>query len=189
MPRTLSKDQKLGVFFVLFAALLVFLWVPLDTDTGFIEKVRRQVSIGDALAPTVAGAFLMIGGLGLLLFSARPDETDAPVDFLALRFAGLLFATYFVAFLVMWVVGPLAVQIANLITGQDQEYRLLRDTVPWKYLGFATGGTIAVTATISMLEGRFTLRALLTGLLAVVAMIAVYDLPFDDLLLPPNGDV
>ena len=72
----LSKDQKLGVFFVAFAVLLVFIWVPLDVDTGYIETVRRQVSIGDALAPTIAGAFLLIGGLGLLLFGGTAGEAD-----------------------------------------------------------------------------------------------------------------
>ena len=185
----LSRDQKLGVFFLLFAALLVFVWIPFDVETGYIEKVRRQVSIGDALAPTVAGVFLLIGGLGLLIFGGRPKETEEPTDFVALRFAALLFAVYFASFLVMLFVGPLAVAVSNMVTGAEQEYRLLRDTVPWKYLGFAVGGTLAVTATVSMLEGRFSVRALLVGVVAVAAMIAVYDLPFDDLLLPPNGDV
>ena len=27
------------------------------------------------------------------------------------------------------------------------------------------------------------------GVLAIILMIALFDLPFDDLLLPPNGDV
>lgn len=185
----LSRDQKMGTVFVLFAVLLVFVWVPLDVDTDYLEKVRRQVSIGDSLAPTLAGFFLLIGGLGLLLFGADSKETEAPTDLLALRFAALLFLTYFVSFLLMLAVGPLIVWISNLTAGGEQEYRLLRDTAPWKYLGFATGGTLAVAGTISMLEGRATLRAFLTGLLAVAAMIAIYDLPFDDLLLPPNGDV
>ena len=184
----MSRDQKLGVFFLTCSILLVFVWVPLDVDSGYIEKVRRQVSIGDALAPTVAGAFLFIGGLGLLLFGGHVGETDEPTDFIAIRFAALLFAIYFASFLLMLVVGPAAVAVLNLMTGSEQEYRLLRDTVPWKYLGFATGGTLAVSTAISLLEGRFSLRAVLIGLVAVTAMIAIYDLPFDDLLLPPNGD-
>ena len=89
----------------------------------------------------------------------------------------------------MLYVGPALVWTSNLVTGAEQEYRLLRDTVPWKYAGFAVGGTLAITVTVSLLERRFSLRALLVGLIAVAAMIAVYDLPFDDLLLPPNGDV
>ena len=184
----LSRDQKLGAIFVLFAALLVFVWVPLDVDSGYIEKVRRQVSIGDALAPTVAGVFLLIGGLGLLIFGGTHGALEEPTDLLAIRFAALLFLVYAASFTLMLFLGPVLVALSNLVTGGEQQYRLLRDTVPWKYLGFTIGGTLAVTMTISLLEGRFSVRALLTGLLAVAAMIAVYDLPFDDLLLPPNGD-
>lgn len=184
----LSRDQKLGVVFVLFAVLLVFAWVPVDVETGLIEKVRRQVLIGDALAPTIAGVFLLLGGLGLLLFGASNRDAQMPLDFAAMRFAGLLFAIYACAFLLMLVIGPMVVGISNLLTGAEQEYRLLRDTAPWKYLGFAIGGTLAVTATISLLEGRIRLRSIGFAALAVAAMIAIYDLPFDDLLLPPNGD-
>lgn len=185
----LSRDQKLGAFFLLLAALLVFVWVPSDVDTGYIEKVRRQVSIGDALAPTIAGVFLMIGGLGLILFGANKGETEEPTDYVAIGFAGLLFLVYFISFGVMLFMGPLVVAVSNVITDGDFEYRLLRDTAPWKYIGFVAGGTLAITATISLLEGRFRARALLVAIIAVAAMIAVYDVPFDDLLLPPNGDV
>lgn len=184
----LNRDQKLGAVFVLFAALLVFAWVPLDVDSGLVEKIRRQVSIGDALAPSLAGLFLAFGGVGLLIFGGRNPETDAPLDLVAMRFAALLFAVYFCAFLLMLAIGPTAVWLTNLTTGNELEYRLLRDSSPWKYLGFATGGTAAVAGTIALLEGRFSMRSLLTALIAVATMIAVYDLPFDDLLLPPNGD-
>lgn len=184
-----SRDQKLGMFFLLFSVLLVFIWVPTDIDTGYIEKVRRQISIGDSLAPTIAGAFLMIGGLGLIVFGGQAGETQEPTDLVALGFAALLFAVYFVSFVVMLYLGPLLVSVSNLISGEELEYRLLRDTVPWKYIGFFFGGTIAIAGTISLLEGKFVLRTLLVALIAVFAIIAVYDFPFDDLLLPPNGDV
>ena len=71
----------------------------------------------------------------------------------------------------------------------DDEYRLLRDTVPWKYVGFASGGFVIVAGASSVVEGRFSRSAALAGIVAVLLIIALYDLPFDDLLLPPNGDV
>jgi len=92
----LSRDQKLGILFLIFAVFLVFVWIPLDVDTWYIEKVRRQVSIGDALAPTVAGVFLLIGGIGFLVFGGTPQEIEEPTDFVA-----LLFVVYFISFLVM----------------------------------------------------------------------------------------
>ena len=42
---------------------------------------------------------------------------------------------------------------------------------------------------IAIVERGFSRRGLLTAVLAVLAMIACFDLPFEDLLLPPNGDV
>jgi hypothetical protein len=42
---------------------------------------------------------------------------------------------------------------------------------------------------ISYIEGHLRIRSFLIGLGSALALVAVYDLPFDDLLLPPNGDV
>ena len=47
-----------GLIFLAFAALVAFVWVPLDVETGLVEKVRRRIMIGDSLAPTLA-AFLL----------------------------------------------------------------------------------------------------------------------------------
>lgn len=180
--RALKRDSWIGLFFTCFAMVLMFVWVPLDVESGYIEKVRRQVIIGDALAPSVAGAFLLVGGL-CLLWPASGHHADQPMR--GLRFTSLLFLIYALAFALMLGAGPLAVAAFGL----DMPYRDLRDTAPWKYIGFAFGGTFAISATISLLERRVTLSAMVIAVIAVLAMIALYDLPFDDLLLPPNGDV
>ena len=60
---------------------------------------------------------------------------------------------------------------------------------------FKTRVTTALTATglvaglIALIEGRLRPRTLLIGALAALALIVLYDLPFEDLQLPPNGDV
>ena len=176
-----------GLFFAALALLLLFVWIPLDSDTGLIEKVRRQVAIGDALAPTVAALFLLIGG-GLLMLLEGKRDTPPAMDTASVKFVVRVFAMLVLGFLVMRYAGPLAVEVMNTVQGSDLEYRLLRDTVPWKWLGYVLGGTLAICGTISLTEGRFSLRALVVALLAIAAMIAIFDLPFDDLLLPPNGD-
>ena len=172
----------LGLVVVLAALVVAFLWVPMDTTTGLVEKVRRRVTIGDALAPTIAAGFLGLGGFLVLAFE-RPVNarrlTARNLQFLAI-FLSLLFASLM---LMRWV-GP---ALAGLLT--DSGYRPLRDTTPWKHLGFLVGGTGMIAALIAMVETKVTLRAVLVGLAATLALIAVYDLPFDDLLLPPNGDV
>lgn len=71
----------------------------------------------------------------------------------------------------------------------ENGYRPLRDTAPWKYVGFFFGDTLLVAALIGLVERRVSWRAILVGAGAAVVLIVVYDLPFDDLLLPPNGDV
>ena len=172
----------LGLITVIAACLVIFVWIPLDTDTGYIEKVRRQVNIGDSLAPTLAAIFVLLGGVIVLLFD-RPTH-DFRVTGRNVMFLTWLLIILAVSFGVMRWLGP---AMADLLT--EQGYRQLRDTAPWKYIGFFFGGTAMITAMIALVEGRITLRGVLVGLAATVCLILVYDLPFDDLLLPPNGDV
>ena len=75
------------------------------------------------------------------------------------------------------------------ISGLDLEYRLLRDMIGIKHTGFLIGGVIMVGGMIAVVEGRPSRRALIIGLIWSLVLILVYDLPFEDLLLPPNGDV
>ena len=47
---------------------------------------------------------------------------------------------------------------------------------------------------VAFVEGRVSLRALVVAALvvaalAVIGIILLYDVPFEDVLLPPNGDV
>ena len=168
--------------------LIAFVWVPLDTETGIVEQVRRRQLIGDSLAPTVAAVFIAIAGLGLLLFE-RKAEAQPRVSVDSLRFVGAAVLTVVVGILAMRFAGPLAVALVQPLSTGELEYRLLRDTAPWKHIGFLLGGTFLVAALISLAEQRPSWRAVLIGASASLAIIAAYDLPFDDLLLPPNGDV
>jgi hypothetical protein len=169
------------------AALTALVWIPLDVDTGLIEKVRRQVTIGDALGPTVAAGVIGLGGFALLVQGRSAEPVRLTV--FNMGFVLLLLGLFALSFAVMRWTGPALVQIVSLLTGEELSYRSLRDTAPWKYLGFLPGCTLLIATAISFIEGRLSWRAVLTGLAASGALIALYDLPFDDLLLPPNGDV
>jgi len=174
----------LGLGCVAFALLTAFVWVPLDSDTGLIEQVRRRVAIGDALAPTIAAGFVGLGGLILLVSERRAEQQPA------LKLENVLFIFAFlcclaVALTLMRWAGPLAAALFS----DAESYRLLRDTAPWKWIGFGIGGAGLVAVLISAVERRFTWRALLIGLAFAALLICIFDLPFDDLLLPPNGDV
>ncbi len=184
MSGSTRSNFILGLVLVAFSAVLLFVWIPLDTDTGYIEKVRRQVTVGDAAAPSIAALFLLTGGL-LLIFVERA-RADQP----AFGRRHLVFVLSFVGWtvlslLVMRYAGPALVAVL----GMDMEYRLLRDTLPWKYVGFLIGGTMLISGGISMVEGRVRPQRVLLSLVITTVMMLIYDVPFEDLLLPPNGDV
>lgn len=171
----------LGLALLAFALFTIFVWVPMDSATGLLEQVRRRVVIGDALAPTIAASFIALGSL-LLIFEQGDlacGMTSRNILYLA-AFLGILISSI----LVMLWLGPM---LAALLT--DEGYRVLRDTAPWKHIGFVVGGTAMVGGLISYIEGHLSIRSFLIGLGSALALVAVYDLPFDDLLLPPNGDV
>lgn len=182
------SNLYLGLFCVVLALVLIFIWIPLDTKTGIVEKVRGRSVIGDALAPTVAAGFVLLGGLLLLVFER--NTVDQPVlrkD--QIQFVTSLAALVIVSFTMMRFAGPVAVEISNLFRAEPMEYRLLRATPGWKHIGFILGGVTMVSGIVAIVERKVTRRAILTGIVTVIVLIAVFDLPFEDLLLPPNGDV
>ena len=183
-----NSNAILGGLCVLAAALVAFVWVPLDVDSGVIEQVRRRVQIGDSLAPVTAAVFIAIGGLVLLLVERRvPDQPAFTLR--NLRFIALSAAIVVAGFLIMRFTGPLTVDVVNLLTGGELQYRLLRDSAPWKFIGYFIGGIFVVAGLMAQTEGGITRKNLGIATAVVIALILIFDVPFDDLLLPPNGDV
>lgn len=180
MHRSLSSDQWVGLFFIIFSFVLVIVWIPFDTDTGFIEVARRQVTLGDSLAPTVAGAIIFLAGL-LLLFPRGEKSDFLNSGLIVWIFLLVLILAFWLG--IMRYSGP---TIAFLIT--DTDYRTLRDSFPWKYVGFLLGGTGLIFNLICLVEQKLSWRSFIIALAASLAIAFVYDVPFDDLILPPNGD-
>ncbi len=182
MGRFDRANVLLGLLACAGALAVALIWVPLDSTTGLIEKVRRQVTIGDALAPTLAAGFILLGGLLVLFFESA--ENARRLTLKHVQFLCVFLLVMFVSFMIMRWSGP---AIGSLIF--EDGYRPMRDTAPWKYMGFVLGGVVLIAGLIALVEGRVSLRGVIIGFIATVALIVVYDLPFDDLLLPPNGDV
>lgn len=183
-----STDFWIATFFLAFSVIALAFWIPLDIESGIIEKVRRREKMGDALFPTCIAAAMLLTSLvsAVIAFFGKPGAPDQRpgLGFLA-KFLGIMV----LSLLLMRFAGPVAVEVANLVGSGERSYRNLRDTAPWKYAGFVLGGIAMTGGLIALVQGRMTGRALLIGAGAVLALILLYDLPFDDILLPPNGDV
>ena len=185
MRSRLHPNVIIGITGAAVSAAALAGWVPFDTGSGLVEKVRRSTVIGDALAPSVALGFTAFGSVLLAVTGGQRSIGWNPA---AVRFTLLTLTAVVCGFLVMLYAGPLAVALTSALGADTAEYRLLRDAPPWKYLGFFFGGLICVAGPISLSEGRLTVRILAVSAAAVTVIMALFDLPFDDLLLPPNGD-
>lgn len=177
---TWNADRILGLVCLGLALVIVFLWVPLDTETGLAEKVRRRWSLGDALGPTVAGVVIALGAVFTLL---RPSQGAPRLSRCNLFWMFKLLGVFVLSLALMRYAGPV---LGLFVEGG---YRPLRGTLPWKLVGFVMGGALMVAGLGAIVRGRFAWRDLLVGLIAAMLMALAYDLPFDDLVLPPNGDL
>ena len=182
MRRVFSQDAALGALVLLFGVFVVLAWAPLDSETGLVEKVRGRWALGDALAPTMAGALLIVAGAGLLAGALR-RPTPRSLHPSNLGFLAAFVTCTGLALVVMRFAGPLA---AELTVG---DYRPLRDEIPWKYIGFVTGGGLLIFSLNALVERRLRIGRLALAIAIALALAIAYDLPFEDLLLPPNGDV
>lgn len=182
MKLRITQDAALGALVLVLGLFIVFVWAPLDSETGIAEKVRGRWAIGDALAPTVAGALLIASGAGLLAGVLR-TAAPAALDLRNLGFLAAVIGCMGASLSVMWLAGPV---VAALTVG---DYRPLRDEAPWKYIGFVLGGGLTIFSLIALVERRLSLARLALALAVALALALIYDLPFEDLLLPPNGDV
>lgn len=175
--------------FAALAAVALGLWIPADTGTGLTETFRRQTTIGDALAPAAAAACMLAAALALGCSAAlRPPPGGGAFDAGAVRFALQAAAVVAAGLVLMVHAGPLAVAAVDALGGETGGYRRLRDTPPYKYIGYLAGGSVMVAGLIAVIEQRVSAAAVAVAAAAAAALAAFYDIPFDDLLLPPNGD-
>ncbi|MEM6941334.1 MAG: hypothetical protein AAF943_16940 [Pseudomonadota bacterium] len=179
MKPKISPDTWLALFFLVTACVLIFIWIPLDTDSGIVETVRRKFVIGDALGPTVAATVI---GLGALLAVLRPTQ-DNLLSLQNIAWMLSLIGVFAASLLVMRYAGPLAA------FAQEGGYRPLRATPPWHYIGFLLGGTLMIGGLTGFAQRRWKAGDFAIGFAAALVIALLYDVPFDDLILPPNGDV
>ena len=191
--RAISRSSRANVVLALAAAvaalLAVFVWIPLDTSSGFVERVRGRAAIGDALAPTLACLFVLLGAAAVLTSERRREDECKGLGPGNLAYLVVAVGLTLFSLAIMRYAGPLVVWLSNFVTGEEETYRELRAAAPWKWIGYLLGGATLVSGFIAMTERRLTLRAVAIGFAVSIMFVIVVDLPFDSLVLPPNGDV
>jgi len=191
--QTRHWNMGLGLFFIVASLLTLFIWIPNDIESGLLIEERRSIDVGDALAPTAAAVAVLLMSVALLLSSllTKSDAISAepPLGISRSNFISIatMAALLIVSLQLMVWTGPLTVTMLQVAGFDLPEYRLLTATVPYKYIGFIVGGLTLVGGLISWIEGRLSFNAMAIAFAAVAVLIVVYDVPFDSLLLPPNG--
>ena len=184
----------LGLGCMAFALVTLLLWIPSGVETGVIEEVRRQTVIGDTMAPAVWS--IGLGLLGALLAASslmklREGSAGAPTGgptWANMRYLALLLVIVLGALVLMMVAGPAVVKVAQALGSEVDNYRAMRATRPWKYIGYLAGGFVMIFGLMTTIARQLSWRLALIAAAAVVVMALAYDLPFKNLLLPPNGD-
>ena len=182
----------LAIFFSLASLLTLFVWIPLDIETGVIETFRRRVTIGDAMAPTImAVAILVVSVVMGILAVFQPAENSSDVkedlDKQSFVFLARLVIVVSIGLILMVYLGPMVVDLINTLGGEIGSYRNLRASYPYKLIGYVFGGFVLIFGIIRVVENRFSMNGALVSIIAVVVITMLYEVPFDNLLLPPNG--
>ena len=193
---TLQKNKwtcGLAIFFIIASLITLFVWIPNDIETGVVEKFRRQITIGDAMAPTMVASAILFVSMALLInaiLSSRALRAleNSAMDMQSFIFLFKLTFIIFIALLLMLYSGPLLVEFANLMNGENNSYRLLKGSLPYKYIGYVLGGFVMIFGSIGLVENKFFANGAWLSIIAVAVLTFLYDVPFDNLLLPPNGD-
>lgn len=192
----------LGGLSLALGTILLTLWIPADIETGVVETLRRQTTIGDAMAPSVVAWALLAIGLALVregLIERRRERgaghaggsraSVGRIDAENLRYLLILACTLSASLVLVRYLGDAAVAAANLFGAHIESYRDLRATRPWLYTGFIGGGFTMVFGLMCIASRRTGWRLAVLAAIAVTMIALGFDLPFEKLLLPPNGDI
>lgn len=184
---SLKSDMFLGAFLLVLALGALFVWIPLDIDTGLVERVRRRNVIGDTLAPTAAIILIILASGGLILSRSHSRPVASFAN--GLGIFGYFISVFTVTLMVMRYLGPLFISLVNETSAAELNYRNLRNIWPLKYLGYVVGGTFLLSVLSHFMDNGLSRRRIALFFLITFMIALFFDLPFEDILLPPNGDV
>ncbi len=181
-------DLSTGLALALMGLILQFYLIDAFSNGEGVEFKRGRAFIGDAYFPRLIAIALILFGLCLAASSLRrrqdalrPSGLFAPASFLALGLLGLALGA---AWVVTYLIVPTIVEV--LISTDP---RALYLQTPWRQLPFVLGAFFVPLILISAAERKVRIRTLIISLLFPAILGAIYTVPFDDLFLPPVGDL
>lgn len=182
-----SARVMLGATAIAVALLLWLVVIPAGAPGEMIEVVRRRARIGDSAMPSLAALFIALGGLVLIL------ERGGPPFLKAVPVWPLIFATVLTAASLAFLhVGDGLVSLMRAVWPDLSDFRALRMTLPWAWVPFLIGGAVLVAPLVIATEHLPVRRwpaAFAYGAIVAFAIAAFLTLPFEDVLIPPQGDL
>ena len=181
-----------GAVVLALALLSLFVWFPNDIKGGFIDINQiGKPEPGDAFFPIILASMLLALGAGQFLFATfgkKPQTPSGRLTFDNFKFLLGFYAIVAAGLAIIYWLGPLVVDMLRAAGLIEATYRQLTDTVPYKYLGYVTGSFVMTLGLIVWAEGRLRLRAVVTVVLVIAALILVLDILLYNIQLPPNAD-
>lgn len=180
-------EFMIGGFGLALAIVAVTVWFPYDIAGSFMQKtLTGRIQPGDAFYPTVLAAILGLLGAIQMLASLRRtgDRSAVGLSFENLRFLVVLCVLLGLSGLLCYGLAP---WLAETLNG-GRAYRLLRDTAPWKFLGFVLAAPALIWPMVALSEHRVSLRGVLFVGGFVAILLVVFGIALPDTFLPPNAE-
>lgn len=182
-----SWEFAIGLFGLALAIVAVTVWFPYDIAGSFMETtLTGRVQPGDAFYPTVLA--VLLGLLGLIqMFSGLRKAGNRGATGLTLEnlhYLLVLCALLGISALLCYGLAP---WLAETLNG-GRAYRLLRDTAPWKFLGFGLAAPALIWPMVVLSERRVSLRGAIFVAVFVTILLVVFGMALPDTFLPPNAE-
>lgn len=184
-----------GAVMLTAALLTLFLWIPNDIVGGFIVAgPTGRPEPGDAFFPILLTSTLLILSVVQLLgevFKRPRAEAEPDIGTLTpdnLRFLLIFYAIALAGLAIMYWLGPLSTDLLRAAGIIDATYRQLVDTVPYKYIGYLSGGFLMTFGLIVWAEGKLRWLSLFTVIITLAVSVLIFDILLTNVPLPPNAD-
>lgn len=179
-------DLGFGLTVLVFGIVALFVWFPNDIRGGFIERSPAgRPEPGDTFFPVLlVSAMMVLAAIQVVRAWLSPSPATEVLTGENLRFLIFFLIVFGVGIALMRWTGPVVVQVLDV-----GSYRNLSDTMPWKYIGYLTGGLWLGVGIIVWIEGRIRLMPLMVVCTMLVALILIFDVALGTVRLPPNADL